>query len=82
MSELKRAPITTISEGSKEKSGSIRLELRLFEPTLEEFPEFNYQALIHGEKVNPVQHKCGTFGLWEIGVILWRAAVLGMGIKI
>ncbi|XP_055700214.1 yemanuclein isoform X2 [Phlebotomus papatasi] len=52
MSEAKRAPIATIGDVDKEKKAgnTVRLELKLFEPNADTFPEFNYQALLHAEK--------------------------------
>ncbi|GAB0091011.1 hypothetical protein DMENIID0001_058030 [Sergentomyia squamirostris] len=53
MSEVKRATLVTIGDGEKvkNKSGnSVRLELKLYEPTADTFPEFNFQSLIHAEK--------------------------------
>lgn len=54
MSEAKRASIATIGDVDKEKKAgnTVRLELKLFEPNADTFPEFNYQALLHAEKVN------------------------------
>ena len=65
MSEIKRVPFTTVVSGSTDllkkpekdtttsntKSKSLRMELNLFQPTAEKFPEFNYKKLLHIEKV-------------------------------
>ena len=71
MSDLKHVQLTTISDIKKANGGSesgnkskesktIRLELSLFDPTADSFPEFNYAKLIHSEKVSnfgrPKQH--------------------------
>lgn len=61
--ELKRVPLVVVPSGEilkksdkdasvkSSKSKSLRLELKLFEPTEETFPEFNYNRLMHIEKV-------------------------------
>lgn len=65
MSEIKRVPFMTVVSGSTDllkkpekdtttsntKSKSLRMELNLFQPTTEKFPEFNYKKLLHIEKV-------------------------------
>ncbi|CAO1428673.1 unnamed protein product [Diamesa tonsa] len=64
MSEIKRVPFMTVVSGSTDllkkpekdsttsntKSKSLRMELNLFQPTAEKFPEFNYKKLLHIEK--------------------------------
>lgn len=59
MSEIKRAVLfTTALDNPDEKtknirqaSKTVRLQLNLFEPTADSFPEFNYNKLLHQEKV-------------------------------
>lgn len=58
MSELKRVPFETIgakkslnSAEDKEDSETFVLELELFEPTNDSFPQFDYKELINIEKV-------------------------------
>ncbi|XP_059611907.1 yemanuclein isoform X2 [Phlebotomus argentipes] len=52
MSEPKRATLATISDVDREKkaANTVRVELKLFEPNADTFPEFNFQALLHAEK--------------------------------
>ena len=55
-SEQKRVVFTTINDTNKQSSGAqngktLRLELNLFEPNTDSFPEFNYSKLLEIEKV-------------------------------
>lgn len=43
--------IKSPNKGSLGKQPSIRLDLKLFEPTKESFPEFNFSRLVNFEKV-------------------------------
>lgn len=58
MSEIKRVALTTVSDVKKPanlnvtKVKTVRLELNLFEPTADRFPEFNFSKLLHSEKVS------------------------------
>lgn len=57
MSDIKRVHFETIADKSSSNGGAaaasqtIRLDLKLFEPTAESFPKFNYSTLLHVEKV-------------------------------
>lgn len=60
MSEPKRVHFETISGGGSKNLSStlstgrnktIRLELKLFEPNAESFPQFNFETLCRAEKV-------------------------------
>lgn len=59
MSEIKRAVLLTTAldnpddktKNIRQASKTVRLQLNLFEPTADSFPEFNYNKLFHQEKV-------------------------------
>lgn len=58
MSDTKRILFTTIGDCKKPQqsanpaaSKTTRLELNLFEPNVDSFPQFNYSKLLHVEKV-------------------------------
>lgn len=59
MSDQKRILLTSIGGDTKKSqmnslisaSKTIRLDLNLFEPNADSFPEFNYSKLLHVEKV-------------------------------
>lgn len=60
MSEPKRVTFETISSGSSKNSATdarpklektVRLELKLFEPNSQSFPQFNFKKLCRVEKV-------------------------------
>lgn len=59
MSEPKRVTFETISSGSSKNSTdarpklekTVRLELKLFEPNSQSFPQFNFKKLCRVEKV-------------------------------
>lgn len=59
MSEAKRVHFETESSGSKKlssienvKEKTFRLELKLFEPNADSFPQFNFKKLCEAEKVS------------------------------
>jgi hypothetical protein len=49
--ELLKKPEKETNGSSKRKSKSLRIDLKLFEPTQDSFPEFSYKKLMHIEKV-------------------------------
>lgn len=67
MSELKRVPFETIG-GKKstnlaenEDEETIVLDLELFSPTKEAYPQFDYEDLINIEKVREMNVKYSSF---------------------
>lgn len=65
MSEPKRVPFETIgvkksstnSSESEEEAETFTLELKLFEPTTNSFPQFDFKELINIEKVKVTNEK-------------------------